>query len=65
MNGEKRYVLTFEKYIWAKDDNDAKEQANQFAVDEQLKNDDQCQVQGIVEQPFGTFGNREVYRRGV
>ena len=65
MNGEKRYVVTFEKYIWAKDDNDAKEQANQFAVDEQLKNDDQCRVKEIVEQPFGTFENRKIYEVGV
>jgi len=56
----KRYVVTLEKYVFAKNDKEAIYQAQKQAVKEQVAEDNRCSVTEIVEQPFGSIGNRKV-----
>jgi hypothetical protein len=56
----KRYVVTLEKYVFAENDKEAIYQAQKQAVKEQIAEDNRCSVTEIVEQPFGTIGNRKV-----
>ena len=56
----KRYVVTLEKYVFAENDKEAIFQAQKQATDEQIAHDNRCSVTEIVEQPFGTNGNRKV-----
>lgn len=56
----KRYVVTLEKYVFAENDKEAIYQAQKQAVKEQVTEDNRCSVTEIVEQPFGSIGNRKV-----
>lgn len=58
-----RYVVTFERYLWADTDEAAIEQAKEFADKIANVDDNHCTVTNIVEQPFGTTSNRQVYGR--
>ena len=60
---EKRYVVEFSMYMWDTDDEAVMEQATKFTDQLRQKFDNQALVTEIVEQPFATMGNREVYKR--
>ena len=57
---QKRYVAVVEFYIWAESDEQATQQVEALCKEQAKKNDDACQLIKLVEQPFGTVGNRVV-----
>lgn len=60
-NKDKRYVVTFEAYVYAPNDYMARKRAH--AVNDSINtimNVQDSQITDIVEQPFGTFGNRKL-----
>lgn len=57
---ETRYVVEMDFYIWAADDEQAKQVAQSFAQDMDKKYDNQPRVQKLFRQPFGTMGSQEV-----
>ena len=59
----KRYVVITSRYLYAEDDEQAVTQALEIAKYEDSEQDNHCTVDRIVEQPFGTFGNREIVIR--
>ena len=61
MAKDKRYVVTFEAYVYAPNDYMARKRAH--AVNDSINaimNVQDSEVNGIVEQPFGTIGNRKL-----
>jgi len=56
----KRYVAVIDFYVWAEDDEDAKQQAIQIAKDLADKEDNRAQLIQLASQPTGTLGNREI-----
>jgi DNA modification methylase len=58
---EKRYLVSVEMYMYAKDDEDVQKQAQRFADQLKAKHDNQAVVMSIYEQPFGTLGNRKLF----
>ena len=61
MAKDKRYVVTFEAYVYAPNDYMARTRAH--AVNDSINaimNVQDSEVNGIVEQPFGTIGNRKL-----
>lgn len=61
MSKEKRYVAVVEFFVNAKDDNEAIEKIKAHCREQDLKRDDKCCPVKIVEQPFGSMGNRPVF----
>ncbi len=57
---KKRYIAQVEIVIWANDDKEAIKDINGFCEKQVRDNDNDCQVIELVEQPFGTIGNRDV-----
>ena len=58
---ENRYVVTFEAYVYAP--NDYMDRKRAHAVNDSINaimNVQDSEVNGIVEQPFGTMGNRKL-----
>jgi hypothetical protein len=58
---ENRYVVTFEAYVYA--DNDYMARKKSHAVNDSINaimNVQDSDVMDIVEQPFGTIGNRKL-----
>jgi len=61
MAEQNRYVVTFEAYVYADNDYMARKKAH--AVNDSINaimNVQDSEVMGIVEQPFGTMGNRKL-----
>lgn len=61
MAKDKRYVVTFEAYVYAPNDYMARKRAH--AVNDSINaimNVQDSEVTDIVEQPFGTLGNRKL-----
>ena len=69
MSDDKRYVVTYETYVYAPNDYMARKRSHAIndlingdmnkAIDI-LRNSQNSEVTGIVEQPFGTIGNRKL-----
>ena len=57
---ENRYVVTMDMYVYAKDDYMARVESHKLADLLKSKYDNQASVLDIVEQPFGTMGNRKL-----
>lgn len=60
-NKDDRYVVTFEAYVYAPNDYMARKRAH--AVNDSINaimNVQDSDILGIVEQPFGTLGNRKL-----
>jgi hypothetical protein len=60
-NKDNRYVVTFEAYVYAPNDYMARKRAH--AVNDSINaimNVQNSDILGIVEQPFGTMGNRKL-----
>ena len=57
---ENRYVTTMDMYVYAKDDYMARVESHKLADLLKSKYDNQASVLDIVEQPFGTMGNRKL-----
>ena len=58
---DNRYVVTFEAYVYASNDYMARKRAH--AVNDSINaimNVQDSEVMDIVEQPFGTLGNRKL-----
>jgi hypothetical protein len=61
MSNEKRYVVTYETYLYARNDYMARRKAHQLNDTINKERDFQhSDVKDIVEQPFGKMGNREL-----
>ena len=61
MSKDKRYVVTFEAYVYAPNDYMARKRAH--AVNDSINaimNVQDSEVKDIVEQPFATMGNRKL-----
>ena len=61
MAEQNRYVVTFEAYVYA--DNDYMARKKSHAVNDSINaimNVQDSEVTDIVEQPFGTLGNRKL-----
>jgi hypothetical protein len=58
---EKRYLVSVEMYMYAKDDEDVQKQAQRFADQLRNKYDNQAVVMSIYEQPFATLGSRKLF----
>ena len=61
VRNDNRYVVTFEAYVYAPNDYMARKRAH--AVNDSINaimNVQDSEVMGIVEQPFGTLGNRKL-----
>jgi hypothetical protein len=59
-NNEKRYVATVEFYVWGDNDEDVIKQVQEYCTEQDLKNDNHCNLISLVEQPLGKIGNRVV-----
>ena len=59
-NKENRYVVTMDMYVYAENDYMARKNAHKLADGLKSKLDNQAAVLDIVEQPFGTLGNRKL-----
>ena len=58
---DKRYVVTFEAYVYAENDYMARKRAHAVnASINAIMNVQDSEVTDIVEQPFGTIGNRKL-----
>ena len=60
-NTEKRYVATVNFYVYAKSDKEALEQMEKFCDKQITKEDNQCSLVNLYEQPFGTTISRNIY----
>jgi|TARA_Y100000114_G_C11701248_1_gene298548 hypothetical protein len=60
MSKENRYVVTMDMYVYAENDFMARKKAHKLADGLKNKLDNQAAVLDIVEQPFGTLGNRKL-----
>ena len=60
MAKENRYVVTMDMYVYGKDDYMARVEAHKLVDELKNKYDNQAAVLDIVEQPFGTLGNRKL-----
>ena len=61
MEKDKRYVVTMEFYIWAKDDKTVKQEAEALAKEMDAQEDNRASIVSIYEQPTGTIGNRKLF----
>jgi len=57
---DKRYVATFECYIYAKDDAEALMKSKNMALVLRGFDDNLADVIGLFEQPFGSFDRRNI-----
>jgi hypothetical protein len=57
---KRRYVAVVELYVWADNDNEAIDIAQALCKEQQRRFDNRCSLTNLVEQPFGTIGNRVV-----
>jgi hypothetical protein len=59
----KRYVVTCDYYLSAESDEEAIKLAVEFESEQKDLNDNHFAILSIVEQPFGTIGNREIFKK--
>lgn len=59
-NNQKRYVATIDFYVWGDNDEDVIKQVQEYCTEQDLKNDNHCNLISLVEQPVGKIGNRVV-----
>ena len=60
MKKKKRYVVVIDTYVYAENDYMARKNAHKLADNLRNLRDNQAAVLDIVEQPFGTIGNRKL-----
>ena len=58
-----RYIVTISFYMWENDDETVIEKANKYVERIGNKEDNSCELESIVEQPFGRLINREVFNK--
>tara|TARA_Y100000004_G_C8784388_1_gene356411 strand:- start:526 stop:702 length:177 start_codon:yes stop_codon:yes gene_type:complete len=56
----KRYIVEVSYFVWADSDEQAKEIAEKKCRVEQMKHDNRCSVEKILQNDFGSFHTREV-----
>lgn len=64
MEKQKRYIVTFESYIFAKNDKEALKQSKAMVSALKKFDDNQADVIGLFEQPFGTLEKRDINLKG-
>jgi len=57
---DKRYIVTFESYIFAKNDKEALKQSKAMVSALKKFDDNSAAVIGLMEQPPGTFDKRDI-----
>lgn len=57
----KRYSVTVQFYVWANNDDEAKNEAENFASCQDAENDNKMKVYNIVYTPQGSMDQRLVY----
>ena len=55
-----RYIAEMDFYLFAKDDEHAKQVAQEMAQEMDTKYDNQPRIQKLFKQPFGTMGSQEI-----
>ena len=60
--GLKRYVVTMDMYVYARDDKHAMSKANMIADRQDKQYCNQCQVLDIYEMPFGSLISRPILK---
>jgi hypothetical protein len=58
-----RYIVTISFYMWEKDDETVIEKAQKYVDKIDSKEDNTCELESIVEQPFGRILNRDVFSK--
>lgn len=58
-----RYIVTISFYMWEKDDETVIEKAQKLVDKMDEKEDNSCELESIVEQPFARIINREVFSK--
>lgn len=53
-----RYTLKVEMFVWAEDDEQAKEIANKITQKQRKKFDNRCYINKLAESPFGRLTER-------
>jgi hypothetical protein len=59
---EKRYTLTLDMYVYARNDREAMVKAAKMAEELRNKEDNQAQVLTLDETPFASYTIREVHK---
>ena len=57
---ENRYVATVSYYVYAESDRDAERKAIALCHSQRKKYDNQCSIESIAEQQFGTLGSSKI-----
>jgi hypothetical protein len=57
---ENRYVATVSYYVYADSPRDAERKAIALCHSQREKYDNQCAIESIAEQPFGTLGSSKI-----
>jgi hypothetical protein len=58
-----RYIVTISFYMWENDDETVIEKAQKYVDRIDTKQDNRCELELIVEQPFARLTNREVFSK--
>jgi len=58
-----RYIVTISFYMWENDDETVIEKAQKFCNKTDEKEDNSCELESIIEQPFGRLTNRDVFTK--
>jgi hypothetical protein len=61
MSNKKRYTVTFDAYLWARNDREAMVKAAKVAEFLQTLEDNQARVLKLEETPFASFNTRTVH----
>lgn len=57
---EKRFVAQIDFYVYANSDEEAKQKAEAICKGMRNEQDNHATLNELVEQPFGTLGNRKI-----
>jgi len=61
MSKKNRYTVTTEFYIWADNDAEAIFKANEVALEQREKEDNQCLVRSVSSTPFASLLSNTIY----
>ena len=59
---KKRYIASVDYYVYANSDKEAIEMCKLKCKEQDANNDDKCALLSIIEQPFGTFSTKIIYK---
>ena len=61
MSKKHRYTVEVDFYIWADSDVEAILKANEFAKEQDMKEDNQCVVRSVSSSPFASLISNTIY----